>query len=123
MTIDQKRVCDVLGNVRGLVNVHIVDVVHEINTPSLASVSRLHNPNILLAFMLLQFLVMVVKVAKFVRQNVRVRAEVEGRLAEALLHAHHIEAESVFTGNFITLWEVVDLLILIQALILVGFAR
>ena len=123
MAIDQQRVGDVLGDDTGLVYVHVVNVVHDVDAATLASVCWLHDPHILLALVLLQLLVVVVEVTELVRQNVSVRAEVESALSESLLQAHDIEAKSVLASDFIALWEVIDLLILVQAFILVRFAR
>lgn len=66
MTIDQQGVRDVLRNDAGLVNVNVVDVVHDIDASTLACVRRLHNPNVLLALMLLELLIVVVEVAKLI---------------------------------------------------------
>jgi len=51
----------------------------------LASIGWLDNPDILLALVLLEFLVVIIEVTEFVGQDVSVRAEVEGILAESLL--------------------------------------
>ncbi len=60
---------------------------------------------------------MSIEIAKLIRQNIGVRNEVEVLLAILLLHSYHVKAESVLTGNFIALREVIDLLMLIQTLI------
>jgi hypothetical protein len=72
--------------------------------------------------MLFQFLVMVIKVAKLVWKYVGVWDEVESCFTEFLLHANEIKAKTVLTGNLMTLREVVDLLVLVQALVLIGLA-
>jgi hypothetical protein len=82
----------------------------------------LQDPDVLLAFVLLKLLVVVVEVCKLVRQDVGVRHEVKGRLAVALLHADHVEAEAVFARNFVALWEVVDFLVLVEAFVLEALA-
>ena len=71
--------------------------------------------------MLFQLLVVSVEVTEFVREDVSVGHEVEVLLAELLLHPHHVEAESIFPGYLVALREVVDLLVLIEALIEVRF--
>lgn len=63
--------------------------------------------------MLLQLLVMVIEVSEFVRQDVGVWHEVVGGLTVSFLHSHAVEAKTVLAGNFITLGEMVDLLVLI----------
>ena len=72
--------------------------------------------------MLLQLLIVVVEVTELVGQDVGIRAEIESGLSKALLQAHNIEAETVFSCDFVRLWEVIDLLVLIEAFILVAFA-
>ena len=119
MTIDQEWISDVLTNHRSLIYIHIVDVIHEVDTSTLACVGWLHNPNILFAFMLFQFLVVVVEVTKLIRQDVCVRAEIKSRFAESFLHTHYVETQSIFASDLITLREMVNLLVLIQAFILV----
>jgi hypothetical protein len=122
VTINQERIRDVLADNRSLIHIHIIDIIHQVDASPLARVGRLHNPYILLALVLLQFLIVIVEVAELIRQDVSVWAEVERRLAKSFLHAHDVEAESVFSGDFITLGEMVDLLILIEAFILVRLA-
>ena len=73
--------------------------------------------------MLLELLIVVVEVSKLIRQDVSVRAEVKGTFAEALLEAHDIEAKTVLARDLVTLREVIDLLVLVQALVLVALAR
>ncbi len=91
VTIDQEWVGNVFGDNTCFIDIDIVDIIDDINAASLTCVGWLHDPHIFLAFMLLQFLVMVIKVAKLVRQDVSVRAEVKGRFTEALLQTHDIE--------------------------------
>lgn len=66
---------------------------------------------------------MVVKVSELIRQDVGIWAKVKCILSKPFLETHDIEAESVLSRDFIALWEVIDLLILVQALILVALAR
>lgn len=65
---------------------------------------------------------MVVEISELIRQDVGIRHEVERCLAKPLLHADYVEAESVLARDLMALWEVVDLLILVQTFVLVGFA-
>ena len=119
VTVNQQWVGDVLADDTGLVDIHVVDVINKVNTSALAGVRRLHDPDIFLAFVLLQLLIVVVEVAKLVRKDVGVRGEVEGALAKPLLHAHDVEAESILAGDLIRLREVVDFLVLVKTLVLV----
>lgn len=66
---------------------------------------------------------MVIKVGKFVGKDVGVRDEIEGRFSMPFLHSHHVEAETIFACDFITLWEMIDFLIFIEPLILVALER
>ena len=60
---------------------------------------------------------MVVECFVLVRQDVSIRDNVKGIFAETFLHLHHIEAESVLPGNFVTGWEVINLLVFVQSFI------
>lgn len=71
--------------------------------------------------MLLQLLVMGIEVSEFVWEDIGVRHEVEVLFPESLLHANHVETETVLPRDLIALWEMVDLLILVQSFIDVGF--
>ncbi len=122
MTIDQQWVGNVFGDNTCFIHIDIVDIIDDVDAAPLTCVGWLHDPHIFLAFMLLQFLVMVIKVAKLVRQDVCVRAKVKGRFTEALLQSHNIEAKAIFAGDFVRLREMVNLLVLIKTLILVAFA-
>ena len=119
VTVDQQRIGDVFTYDRGLIHVHVIYVIDKVDSSSLAGVGRLHDPHIFLTFVLLQFLVVVVEISELIRQDVGIRTEIESRFSEALLHAHNIEAKSIFSRNLITLREVIDFLVLIQTLILV----
>lgn len=119
MSVYEKRVGDVLANDTCLVNVHVVDVINEVNTATLAGVGWLDNPHVLLAFVLLQLLVVVVEVTKLIGQDVSVRRKVKTALAESFLHSDDVEAESILASDLVTLREVVNLLVLIETLVLI----
>ena len=59
---------------------------------------------------------------ELIRQDVSVRDEVILRPTKSLLHLHIVETESVFSGDLIALWEVVNALKLIEAFIEIAFA-
>ena len=122
MAIDEQRVGDVLADDTCLVNVDIVDVIHNINAFALARVGRFYNPNIFLALMLFQLLIVVVKVAKFFRQDISVWCQVESSLPILFLHTYQVEAKSIFFSHFITVGEMVNFLEFVQPLVLVRFA-
>jgi hypothetical protein len=65
---------------------------------------------------------MFVEFAKFIRQNVRVWHEVEVLLSIPLLHPDNIEAQTVLSGDLVTLREVIDLLVFVQALVEIALA-
>ena len=71
---------------------------------------------------LLQFLVVGVEVAKFVGEDVGIGHEIEILFSKLFLHSHDIEAQPVLPGDFVRLREMVDLLVLIEALVKVRFA-
>ena len=55
------------------------------------------------------------KVMELVRQDVRIRDEIKLITTKSLLHLHIVETKSVFSGDFVALWEVVNALKFIQA--------
>lgn len=73
--------------------------------------------------MLLKLLVVIIEVTELVGEDVSVRTEVEGILAKSLLQSHNIEAQTVLSCDFITLREMIDLLVLVKSLVLVTLAR
>ena len=56
---------------------------------------------------------MVIKVTELIRQDVSIWTKVKRILAKSLLQSHNIKAKSVLPCDFIALWEVIDLLVLI----------
>ena len=78
MAVNQKRVRNIFTDHTRFVNVYIIYIVYNLNTAALACVCWLQYPDIFLAFVLLQFLVVVVKISEFVGQDVGVGYEIEG---------------------------------------------
>lgn len=70
--------------------------------------------------MLLELLVVVVEVPKLLRQDVGVWRQIEGGLPMLFLHPHDIVAEPIFPRDLVRVRELIDLLILVQAFVLVG---
>ncbi len=64
-----------------------------------------------------------VEVTELVWQDVGVRDEVKVHLPEFVLHLYHVSTESILPGDLVTLWKVVDLLVLVQAVVQVTLAR
>lgn len=119
MSVDQERVGDVLADHAGFVHIHVVDIVYQVDSFALTGVCRLDNPNVFLALVLLQLLIVIVKVTELIGQDVRVWYKIKWLFAEALLHAHHVKAQAVFACNFMALREVINFLVLVQTLVLV----
>ena len=64
-----------------------------------------------------------VKIVELLRQNVSVRDKVELVFAEAFLHLHEVVAQAIFSRDLVALREVIDALVLVQALVHITFAR
>jgi len=92
VAVNQKWVRDVLANHRCLLNINIIYIVDDVNSFALALIGRFDDPYVFLTLRLLQFLVMIVKVAEFFRQNVRVWNQIKLRFAVLILHSHYIVA-------------------------------
>ena len=101
MAVDQQRVRNVLADHGGLIHVDVVDVVNNVDALALAVVRGLDDPHVLLAFVLLQLLVVVVEVAEFFGQDVSVGSHVESRLPKLLLHAHDVVTQTILASDFV----------------------
>ena len=88
----------------------------------MSGVGRLHDPDVLLAVVLLELLVVFIEFAKLIWEDVSVWHEVEVLFAISFLHPDNVEAKSVFPRDLMTLREVVDLLILVQSFVEVALA-
>jgi hypothetical protein len=58
-----------------------------------------------------------VKFTKFVREDVGIGNKVKEGLSMLILHFNHILTKVVLPGDFITLWEMIDFLIFVQAFV------
>jgi hypothetical protein len=67
--------------------------------------------------MLLELLVVFIEFSKLIGENVSVWNKVKMLLSKSFLHSDYIEAESILPCDFMTLWEVVDLLVFVKAFI------
>ena len=101
VAVDQQRVRNVLADHGGLIHVDVVDVVNNVDALALAVVRGLDDPHVLLAFVLLQLLVVVVEVAEFFGQDVSVGSHVESRLPKLLLHAHDVVTQTILASDFV----------------------
>jgi hypothetical protein len=79
------------------------------------------DPHVFLRLVLLQLLVVIVKITKLFGKNISVWGQVECRLAILFLHSDQIETKSVFLRDFVTVGKLVNLLVLVQAFVLVRF--
>ena len=120
VTINKQRISYVSANDRQFINIHIVNVVNKHDASSLGSIGRLNDPNVLFAIVLLQFLVVLVKFAKFIREDVRIWDKVEILFPISFLHSDKVEAQPILSSNLMTLWKMIDFLIFIKTLIKVA---
>jgi hypothetical protein len=72
--------------------------------------------------MLLELLIVLIEFSELVRENVSVWNEVKMLLSKSFLHSDNVEAESILPCDFMTLREMVDLLVLVKAFIQIAFA-
>lgn len=120
MPVDQQRVGNIARNDREFIHIHIVYVINQLDTSPLSRISWLHDPNVLLAIMLLQLLVMLVKLTELIRQDIGIRYKVKVLFTKSLLHSDNVEAKPVFPCNFVTLREVIDLLVFVEPFVQVA---
>ena len=73
--------------------------------------------------MLLQFLVVLIEFSKLVGQDVSVWDKIEMLFSISFLHPNAIEAKTIFSGDLMTLGEMIDLLVLIETLVQITLAR
>lgn len=66
---------------------------------------------------------MLIKFSKLIWEDISIGDKVEMLLSEFFLHPDDVEAKTIFPGDLVTLWEMVDFLVLIKPLIQVAFAR
>lgn len=88
----------------------------------MSGVGWLDNPDILLAIMLLELLVVLVEFSELIRKNVSVGNEVEMLLSIPFLHSYDVEAETIFPSDFMALWKMINLLVLVKAFIQIALA-
>ena len=70
--INQQGVSDVLADDRGFIHIDVINIINDVNTFTLARIRRFNDPDIFLALMLLQLLVMIVEISELFRKNVSV---------------------------------------------------
>jgi len=107
VSIDQQRIRDILRYHRSLVNIHIIDVINQKDAIALARVRGLDDPNVFLALVLSQLLVVIVEVSELLWQDVGVWCDVYCGLAVFLLHTHYVVAHAILPCNLERAWELV----------------
>ena len=122
MTVDEQRVRYVSGNDRCLVNVELIKRFNYMDATTTRRVGRFHDPNVPFWLRLPQLLIMSMEVMKLIGQDVSVRYEIKLRSTKSLLHLDIVETKSVFSGDLVALWEVVNALEFVQAFIQIAFA-
>lgn len=113
VSVNKEGVRNILADYTCFINIDVVNVVHDLDSTSLTCIRWFQNPYILLALVLFQLLVMIVKVCKFIGQDIGVGDEVKSSFTVSFLHANDIKTETIFARNLITLWKVVNFLIFI----------
>ena len=70
MTVNQQWIGNVLADDTSFIDIDIVNIINKVDTSSLARVCRFHDPDIFLALVLFQLLIVVVEVTKLIRKDV-----------------------------------------------------
>jgi len=65
---------------------------------------------------------MLVELTKLIRKNVSIWHKIKVLLAVSFLHSHDVEAKSILPSDFMTLREMIDLLVLVQPFVKVALA-
>lgn len=127
---------DILRDDAGLIDWDLGDVVYYEDSLSLATVGWFDNPLIdafwwlaagrhavELILLLSQLMEMAVKICELVWQIVSIWNDIKGLLAKFLLHLDDIGTKTIFSCELKTVWEMVDLLVVIEALVNVLLIR
>jgi hypothetical protein len=113
VSIDQQRVSDVPRDDRQVVNIHLGDIINDVNASATRRVRWLDDPEVSLGVLLFELLEVLVKVTELVWDDVSVGQEVEGLFAELVLHAVDVRRQFVFAGQLEALGEVVNFLVFV----------
>ena len=122
VSIYQKRISHVSRNDTEIINIQVVNIVYDMDSPSSGRVARFHDPDVSSRVGLLEPLVVSQKVTILVRQDVSVRVEVEVLSAKLFLHFDVVKAHPVLPGDLVRMWKMVQPLVLIQPLVKVSLA-
>jgi len=88
----------------------------------LGGIGWLNDPNVLFAVMLFELLIVLIEFTEFIRENVSIWYKVKMLFSKSFLHSDNVEAKSVLPGDLMTLREMINFLVLIQALIEITLA-
>jgi hypothetical protein len=88
-----------------------------VNASTARAISWLHDPGVTLGVSLFDLQEMRVEFAKLIRKDVSVRNEIILTGAKLFLRPDIVVAKTILAGNFITLREMVNALILVKAFI------
>ena len=113
MTINEQWVRDVARDDARLIHIQFIDIFNQVDALSLARIRRLNNPHVTLWLGLLQLVVVGLELVEFIRQHVSVWQEIKGVASEFLPHFQNVVAQSILSGDLMTLREVIDALVLV----------
>jgi len=113
VSVDKERVLDVPRDNCQFVNINVINIVDDVDASALRRIGWFHNPHIPLGLHSLQFRVVRVEVAEFIRQNIGVRHEIEGCSSELLLHLVKVVSHSVLASDLVGLGEMVNSLVFV----------
>ena len=123
VSVDQQRVRDVAGDDGCVINVQLIQGFYQVDAAAARRIGRLDDPDVSLWLRLPQFLEMSMEVVEFIWKNVSLGDEVKLLSTKTLLHLDIVIAKTILPRNLVTLWEVIDSLELVQALIKIALAR
>lgn len=105
------------------IRINIIYVISDKYAFALSSLGWFRNPNVFVGWFSLLLHKMVVKIWIFFRQDIGVRNDVKRSFAVNFLHSENVLRKFVLPCNFKRIWEMVDLLKLIQTFINIRFWR
>ena len=110
------RVLNILGDNDLIlsINAHLLNIVYDINASTPTQISWFNDPEILLRIVVLVVsLETLNKFAILLGDAIGLRKEIQLCSAVSLSHLVHVYAQTVFSSDFIALWEMVYFLVFI----------
>ena len=117
MTIDEQWVGYVTRDNRHLVNIELIQIFNQMDTPSTRWVGWLNDPHVTLRLCLFELLVMRVEVVEFIRKYIGIWDKIKLTSSKSLLHFYIIETKTVLSCDFIALREMINPLELVESFI------